>query len=319
MIMTLMGPRIYVGLILALAMDVGSLEEALNAADELLDSQGRKTIARAHETAAVVTTRLPLVIAGQRRLFEVVDVATADGSVGLSTDISALESIQTELRRTIDFHARTLDQLATAVAIFGADRRLQFYNAAYRSLWGLDAAFLESAPEDGTVLDEIRAARRLPEQADYRGWKREMLSAYRSVEAREHWWHLPDGQTLRVIANPHPQGGVTYVYENVTERLELEKKHNALVRVQGETLDHLSEGVAVFGTDGRLKLFTPAFAVLWQLAPVWLAEAKPHIDEVAGLCHALVPDQGGWAELRTLVSGLHDTRTASEMRMTRRD
>jgi hypothetical protein len=28
------------------------------------------------------------------------------------------------------------------------------------------------------------------------------------MEAREQWWHLPDGQTLRVIANPNPQGGM---------------------------------------------------------------------------------------------------------------
>ena len=42
------------------------------------------------------------------------------------------------------------------------------------------------------------------------------------METAETTWHLPDGQTLRVIANPNPQGGMTWVYENVTERLDLE-------------------------------------------------------------------------------------------------
>ena len=41
---------------------------------------------------------------------------------------------------------------------------------------------------------------------------------------------------------------MTWVYENVTERLDLESRYNALVSVQGETLDHLTEGRYEFGT-----------------------------------------------------------------------
>ena len=155
--------------------------------------------------------------------------------------------------------------MQTAVAIFGPDRRLNSYNAAYRALFGLDPAFLESAPEEIAMLERLRAARKLPEQADFRSWRNDLLAAYQTIETREQWWHLPDGQTLRVIANPHPQGGITWIYENVTERLDLESRYNALVSVQGETLDHLAEGVAVFGSDGRLRLHNPAFAAIWSL------------------------------------------------------
>ena len=124
------------------------------------------------------------------------------------------------------------------------------------------------------MLDRLRAARKLPEQADFRSWRADLLAAYRSLEAREQWWHMPDGQTLRVIANPHPQGGATWVYENVTERLDLESRYNALVSVQGETLDHLAEGVAVFGSDGRLRLHNPSFAAIWSLDAALLGRAR---------------------------------------------
>jgi len=40
-------------------------------------------------------------------------------------------------------------------------------------------------------------------------------------------------------------------------------------KVQGETLDNLAEAVAVFASDGRLRLFNPVFARLWKLAPSW--------------------------------------------------
>ena len=48
--------------------------------------------------------------------------------------------------------------------------------------------------------------------------------------------------------------------------------------MQRETLDSLKEGVAVFGTDGRLKLFNSAFAEIWRSRAAKLAE-EPHVDE----------------------------------------
>ena len=77
--------------------------------------------------------------------------------------------------------------------------------------------------------------------------------------------HLPDDRTLRVSVAPHPLGGLIFVYEDVTDRLALERSYNTLIEVQRETLDHLNEGIAVFGSDGRLKLSNPAFAAMWKL------------------------------------------------------
>ncbi|MEJ1157245.1 PAS domain-containing sensor histidine kinase [Prosthecomicrobium sp. N25] len=312
------GRLVWVNPAYARAVESPDAAKAVQANAELLDRSGLDTVDRMRQGQAAVHARLPVVSAGTRRIYDVVDVTSEAGQAGIATDVSDLERTQAELRRTIDFHARTLDQLATAVAIFGADRRLQFYNAAYRSLFGLDPGFLDSSPEDSQILDQLRAVRRLPEQADFRLWKRDMLSAYQSLEAREHWWHLPDGQTLRVIANPHPQGGVTYVYENVTERLELEKRHNALVRVQGETLDHLTEGVAVFGSDGRLRLWNPRFAALWHLDDAALAN-RPHIGDVVRACSSLYPDVPTWDRIKVAVAGLAENRTRLEGRMERRD
>ena len=77
----------------------------------------------------------------------------------------------------------------------------------------------------------------------------------------------PDGTTLRVVAVPHPFGGLMFMHEDVTDKLALESSYNTLIAVQRETLDNLAEGIAVFGPDGKLKLFNPAFARIWQLPP----------------------------------------------------
>jgi signal transduction histidine kinase/PAS domain-containing protein len=302
----------------ARAVEAGDPASAVVLGAELLDRAGREGLESRRVGRLAIAERLPTVVAGKRCVFDVVEARSATGAAGLAVDMSDLDRVEAELKRTVAFHARTLDQLTTAVAIFGADKRLQFYNAAYADLWGLDTVFLEGHPEDGAIIDELRAKRRLPEQADWRSWKREMLSSYTALESREHWLHLPDGQTLRVIANPHPQGGVTYVYENVTRTLELEKQNNALMRVQGETLDHLSEGVAVFGSDGRLRLWNSCFSTMWRLDAGQLA-LRPHVNDVIAACAPLHDDRRLWGELKVAVTGLADSRQRLAGRMERTD
>ena len=92
---------------------------------------------------------------------------------------------------------------------------------------------------------------------------------------------------------------MTYLFEDVTERLDLERRFDALIRVQGETLDNLGEAVAVFGSDGRLRLSNPAFARLWDLASELLAE-RPHIETVLQLC-APLGAEAEWERLRRAV------------------
>jgi signal transduction histidine kinase len=138
------------------------------------------------------------------------------------------------------------------------------------------------------------------------------------METREQWWHMPDGRTLRVIANPHPQGGATWVYENVTERLDLESRYNALVSVQGETLDHLTEGVAVFGSDGRLRLNNPSFSKIWSLDREFLARG-PHVSEIVAACRRPKDDEAMWRRFTACVAGLDETRTSISGRMERPD
>ncbi|WP_415719196.1 PAS-domain containing protein [Roseibium alexandrii] len=298
------------------AVEMPDAQAAVKEGATFLDAAARTAMAVQRNEDGCFSARIPIVASGQRRVFEITDVNANVGGAGIAVDISELEQAQKELGRAEEFHGRTLDQLAAAVAIYSGDRKLQFYNAAFRQLWDLDPAFLESHPEDGAVLDALRAARKLPEQADYRGWRNKMLEGYQSLEARESWWHLPDGRTLRVIANPHPQGGVTYIYENVTEQLDLESRYNALTRVQGETLDNLSEAVAVFGSDGKLRLWNPAFGRIWDLEEEQLSRF-PHVNEVVSACALNDYEKTAWEQLASSVTGLVDNRTQNVSRLER--
>jgi signal transduction histidine kinase len=297
------GRLVFVNPAYARAVEAKDGAEAIERGLELLDRTARDDLNRAHADGERFAGRLPAIVAGTRRILDVLDVPTRDGSGGIGIDATEAEAMRGEIAHMIDAHRRTLDQLPTAVAIFAADQQLTFYNAAYRDLWGLDAAFLDQGPSDSAVLDQLRAARKLPEQTDFRQWKNHLHEAYRAPEAKEHWWHLPDGRTLRVVTTPDPEGGVTYLCDDVTERLDLERRYDSLIRVQGETLDNLTEGVAVFASDGRLRLYNPAFARMWKLSPPTLRE-RPHIEAVIEWCRPLHTDEQAWQTLRGAITDL---------------
>ncbi len=272
---------------------------------ELFDRGAREELKLGVAGGSSYAKRLPAIVAGVRRVLDVLSVPTPHGSVGIGIDATEAEAMRGEIARMVDAHRSTLDQLATAVAIFDSRRRLTFYNAAYRTLWDLDAAFLDQGPTDSSLLEYLRAQRKLPEQPDFRQWRQQLHQAYQAVEAKVHEWHLPGGRTLRVVTTPNPEGGVTYLFDDVTERLDLERRFDALIRMQGETLDNLAEAVAVFGSDGRLRLSNPTFAQMWRLDPAALAQ-RPHIEAVIRWCAPLTGSDDIWQTLRMSVTALED-------------
>jgi signal transduction histidine kinase len=299
------------------ATEATSEADAIDRHLELLDSSHRAEMERALVTASAHTARLPIVARGERRIYDVRAMNVAGGSVGMAIDASEVDALSSALVRMAEAHRRTLDQLSSGVAVFDGRRRLAFYNESYRGLWGLESSFLDGAPDDSSVLDRLRAARKLPEQADFRAWKAKLHEAYRAIETAKDTWFLPDGRALSVVTTPNPEGGVTYLFDDVTESLNLARQFDRLNRVQRETLDTLAEGVAVFGSNGRAQLFNPAFAKMWKLSPEALREG-PHIDTVETWCKPLFDEAQGWRTIREAVTAI-ERRNDVQLKLERND
>lgn len=271
--------------------------------------------------------RVSVAIGGERRLLDLSEARLEGGIpgatvLGYALDRTEVEEMRGELRRHLTAHAEVLERLNTAIAIFGPDTRMTFFNQAYARLWGLDEGWLHSDPTHGELLEELRAHRRLPETADFKTFKTERLALYtRLIEPLDELMHLPDGTTLRMLATPHPLGGLIIVQEDVTNTLALESSFNTLMAVQEETLDSLTEGIAVFGGDGRLKFSNPAFAQLWELGEEAL-QGEPHIvDVVERLQGFFVGEEsdGGWSVLREEMISATLDRAVRSARLERSD
>ena len=221
-------------------------------------------------------------IAGKRILMKTIEMPLLDlnMTLGLTEDISRTEELETELKRYQSSNIELLEQLRTAIAIYGSDENLEFYNSAFAQLWGLEDGWLNTRPKLGDIMEKLRETRRLPEQADFRKFKQSWLDMFTSlIEPHDEMLYLPDDTALRMLAIPHSMGGLMMTFEDVTSRLALESSYNTLIAVQKETLDNLGEAVAVFGGDGRLKLWNPAFGRLWDLNPEDL-DGDPHISGI---------------------------------------
>jgi signal transduction histidine kinase len=311
------GSLIFANAAYARATEAPSVADAVQRDLELLDSGDRNEMARALNDNSAFSARLPIVVGGERRFYDVHALKVTGGSAGIAIDASEATALRDALVRMAEAHRRTLDQLSSGVAVFDGQRRLAFYNDSYRRLWDLDRAFLDGNPDDSSVLDRLRAARKLQEQPDFRAWKAKLHEAYRAVEPEKDRWYLPDGRAISVVTTPNPEGGVTYLFDDVTESLELARQYDGLINVQRETLDNLAEAVAVFGSNGRAQLFNPAFAKMWKLSPEALRE-RPHIETVEAWCRPLFDDAATWQTLREAITGI-ENRIAVPLKLERKD
>ncbi len=292
-------------------------DDAIARGLELLDSDGRSAMARSLSDGRPFSGRMPINVGGERRTFDVHALNVNGGNAGMAIDASEACALSAALVRMAELHRRTLDQLSSGVAVFDGQRRLAFYNDSYRRLWDLDVIFLDSNPEDSSVLDRLRAGRKLPEQADFRSWKAKLHEAYHALEPAKDIWYLPDGRALSIVTTPNPEGGVTYLFDDVTESLELARRYDGLIRVQRETLDNLTEAVAVFGSNGRAQLFNPAFTAMWNLTDEALQQ-RPHVETVEAWCRPLLDNDDAWKTLRGAVTSF-ENRCVTPFKVQRTD
>ncbi|MEP6967573.1 MAG: PAS-domain containing protein [Pseudomonadota bacterium] len=240
---------------------------------------------------------------GGRRALRIQAEPIEGGGVAVWTrDITGAETAAETFERQAGAHEAILNRIGDAVALFGRDRRLVFHNPAFAALWDLEPAWLADRPRHGEWLDRLRQRRRLPETGDYARFKDDELKRHQDLAASpEAVWRLPDERTLRVVSQPHPTGGLVMVFSDITPELRLKTQFNHLIQVQRATLDKLSDAVAVFGSDARLKLHNEAFETFWAVTAAQLA-AAPDFDGVVELCVRRLHDRQFWRDLKARIA-----------------
>ncbi len=277
---------------------------------------GRALAEEALRSGGPATRTAHLVAGRSRRLLEVTEIPIGGPDshwrvAGFCVDRTDADEARAELARHMESHSQVLESLGTGIVVYDADTRVRFFNTAFARMWDFNPAWLKTGPDHGALLDDLRARRQIADHIDFQAFKQDRFALYTSLmEPFEEILFLPDERVIRMVINQHPLGGLLLTFEDVTDRVALERSYNTLIAVQRETLDNLHEGVAVFGSDARLRLFNPAFANLWRLDPVFLNTGPRAIDvieSVRPLLESGAPNGESWPIYRErLLSGVQD-------------
>jgi len=280
------------------------VEEVLSRGIELEPEGARgaagQLAARAREAAKPVSERRTLIVEGEARTVELVEtpIGASGEMAGFARDVSELVDTQVDLDRQVATQSELLERMADAVALFDRDRRLMFHNEACARLWRIDRAWLGQSPHHGEILERLRIERLLPEQADFPAFKRERLALHDSAEGDvEGTDYLPDGRAIAWRAMRTRQAGLAMILTDVTDRLALARDKATVDASLKTVIDNLIVGVSVFGGDGRLKFFNPAYAKLWRLDPTYLASG-PHLADVLENARPLFGIEDNWERWR---------------------
>jgi signal transduction histidine kinase/PAS domain-containing protein len=295
--------------------DVGNLSKIPE-----LDDNVKELLRDAIEQNVTIHKKKHIVIDGERRYFEISELPISNGEVlGYALDITELEDLEKDLQRHISAHSDLLESSSSAMAIYGSDTKLRFYNNAFSKLWELDEKWLNNNPKYSEILEQLREKRKLPEQADFKSFRNEQLKLFQDlIDPRDEFFYLPDGKTLRVIVIPHALGGLLFAYEDMTDRFAIERSYNTLIEVQKETLDNLSEAVVVFGQDGSLKLYNPVYAQMWPDEALAL-KSKSKSYELMDLSKGLYNYGSDWEAFKKEWMQLPATKTPIKKRVERTD
>ena len=237
--------------------------------------QARKLAAKARVSQAHQSEIRRYVVGGDLHSFKIHEVPLEfeNQLAGFAEDVSREEQMASEMNEHARGQESVLENITTAIAIYSPDLRLVFYNQTYARLWKIEDSFLHDKPTILEILDKQRELRRLPEQADFSAYKAKRKALFTNlINMKEELVQLPDETMLRTVIAPHSFGGLFFMFEDVTDKVVLERARNTQTAVQRATLDNLYEGVAVFGADARLKLFNSGFADIWGVPPAHLEE-----------------------------------------------
>jgi signal transduction histidine kinase len=140
--------------------------------------------------------------------------------------------------------------------------KLEWANPVY--LEALESKSLDQAIGRNLLLDQA-----VTEQA------RRALDQDGAVEELRHVVIGGERRAMKVVMFPLSggAGGMAFDITEAEDAREALAKHT---RAHDETLDYMTEGVAIFGADKKMIFHNRAFAQMWNLEPGFLADRPTH-------------------------------------------
>jgi PAS domain-containing protein len=204
---------------------------------------------------------------------------------------------------------KTFADLPTGLAVFDRNRQLALFNPALTDLSALEPHFLSSRPTLVAFLDHLREAQRMPEPKNYKAWRQSIaqMEAAASEGLHQEIWSLPTGQTYRITGQPHPDGAIAFLFEDISTEMSLTRRFRSELELGQAVVDSLDEAIAVFSHNGSMVLCNRAYQKLWGCD---LAASLSDVtaQDAVGDWSALCSDEALWRRATRYLSSRDDRR-----------
>ncbi|MDR0744653.1 MAG: PAS-domain containing protein [Holosporales bacterium] len=238
--------------------------DALETSQESAISNNLRLVNTRNEKYATYTARQSfiekVVIKGNRRYLEITEqpLSGNTSALGFAIDVTDREELKKEYKTYKKQTEETLDQISVPIAIFDEKMSLVFANSAIEKLFGLDINLLreKNFSEIISVLLEKGA---ILSNSNEKEFKEKAVSLFTAIIEPYHTSiSLQNGKIMNVTISPNHGGGLIFLLQDISDTIALKREVSSISAVQQETLDHLKEGVVVFGTDNRVKMINSA-------------------------------------------------------------
>lgn len=208
--------------------------------------------------------------------FDVLRLAQKDYTLNFATDATTVIKAEDALRQFMQTLTRTFATLPIGLAVFDRNRNLVMFNPALVDLTTIDPSWLTARPSLHDMLDQLRELRMVPEQRNFGSWRGKIADLEKSAVNGTYCetWSLPNGQTYRFTGQPHPEGAVAFLMEDITAEIALTRKFRRELALSQTLIDQLPHAMVVFGADGVIAMTNHAYHVLWN------TDAEDAIDQL---------------------------------------
>lgn len=184
---------------------------------------------------------------------------------------SAEETVAAETSRqdVVQTLGKTFAQLSTGLVVFDSEGNLVLFNPAVIDLFGFSAGFLSARPSIESFFDHMRDNRMIPEPKNYVAW-REQIADQISNSAENRFrenWQLPNGATIRASGLPNPEGGVGFLFEDISSQVSTTRRFRDELALSHTLLDAMDDAIAAVDALGRVVFANKSFQRYWKVDP----------------------------------------------------
>jgi PAS domain-containing protein len=238
--------------------------------------------------------------ASPARTFEVIKKPQGELTMCYATPNDQLVRAEQSLHEFVQTLSRTFADLPMGLAIFDKHRQLALFNPALINLTTLEPIQLVTRPHLSEFLDALRNKQRMPEPKNYKSWRDRIASLERAAEDGSYLedWLLPTGQTFRVNGQPHPNGGIAFLFEDISAEISLTRSFREELELGQAVLDSVDEAIAVFSATRTMIMANAAYHKLWGDDPSAQLE-EVSADTVLTRWIAECRKNDGWDDIRS--------------------